>query len=97
MFLLFIYFKAMYTCSVLFEKKLKIYKLTCVATLFSNALNAGEDLFVSSCVKFCCKLNPSLIVGSGGGAAVVVVVGAPVVVIFGGADVPVTGGELRLA
>ena len=76
---------------------MKIYKLTDVATLFSNSLNAGEDLFVSCGVKLCCNLNPSLIFGSGGGAAVVVVVGAPVVVIFGGADVPVTGGELRLA
>ena len=68
-----------------------------MATLFSNSLNAGEDLFSSSGVKLCCNLNPSLIFGSGGGAAVVVVAGAPVVVILGGSDVPFTGGELVLA
>ena len=68
-----------------------------MATLFSNSLNTGEDLFSSSGVKSCCNLNPSLIFGSGGGAAVVVVAGTPVVVIFGGADVPFTGGELVLA
>lgn len=57
-------------------------------------MNSGEDLFLSSCVKFCRKLKPNLIAGSGWDVADVV--GAPIVVTPGSADVAVVGGEVVL-
>ena len=47
-------------------------------------------MFVSSCVKFSCNLNPNLIFGSEGGAAVVGTV------VTGVGDVVLTDGEVAL-
>ena len=76
------------------EKHYKVCKLTTDATWPFNAWNCGEDWLLSSAVKFCCNLNPNLILGSGGVATVVA--GAPIVVTLGGLEVPFTGGELVL-
>ena len=48
-----------------------VHKLTAVVTLLLNCWNSAEFWSASSCVKFCCILNPRLIFGSDWAAGVV--------------------------